>query len=74
MPRSSVASVTKGLEKIEQNLLGFRFPLSWHTFQQMRTTGKSIYIADTDQRHQVAKYSGFGMGAFLYRGSFGHQR
>ena len=37
----------KGLEKIEQNLLGFRFPLSWHTFQRMRTTGESLLISDT---------------------------
>jgi C4-dicarboxylate-specific signal transduction histidine kinase len=37
----------KGLEKIEQNLLAFRFPLSWHTFQHMRTTGESILISDT---------------------------
>ena len=37
----------KGLEKIEQNLLALRFPLSWHTFQHMRTTGESILISDT---------------------------
>ena len=37
----------KGLEKIEQNLLSFRFPLSWTTFQRMRTTGESILISDT---------------------------
>jgi PAS domain S-box-containing protein len=37
----------QGLEKIEKNLLDFRFPLSWPTFQQMRTTRKSIYISDT---------------------------
>jgi PAS domain S-box-containing protein len=37
----------KGLEKIEQNLLSFRFPLSWNTFQQMLTTGQSILISDT---------------------------
>ena len=37
----------KGLEQIEQNLLSFRFPLSWFTFQQMRATGKSIHISDT---------------------------
>ena len=37
----------RGLETIEQNLLNFRFPISWPTFQQMYTTHKSIYIADT---------------------------
>jgi PAS domain S-box-containing protein len=37
----------KGLEQIEQNLLSFRFPLSWNTFQRMRTTGESILISDT---------------------------
>ncbi|HLO14115.1 MAG TPA: histidine kinase N-terminal 7TM domain-containing protein, partial [Anaerolineales bacterium] len=37
----------QGLEKIEQNLLGFRFPISWPTFHQMYTTRKSIFIADT---------------------------
>lgn len=37
----------EGFEKIEQNLLSFRFPLSWHTFQRMLTTGQSILIPDT---------------------------
>jgi PAS domain S-box-containing protein len=37
----------QGLEKIEQNLMEFRFPISWPTFQQMSATHKSIYIADT---------------------------
>ena len=37
----------KGLEEIEQNLLNFRFPLSWYTFQQMRANGQSILISDT---------------------------
>src|SRR6185436_6231289 len=37
----------KGLEEIEQNLLNFRFPLSWQTFQRMRATGQSIQISDT---------------------------
>jgi PAS domain S-box-containing protein len=37
----------QGLEKIEQNILNFRFPISWPTFQQMRTTRKSIHISDT---------------------------
>ena len=37
----------QGLETIEQNLLDFRFPISWPTFHQMHTTRKSIYIADT---------------------------
>jgi len=37
----------QGLEQIEQNLLDFRFPISWPTFHQMSTTHKSIYIADT---------------------------
>jgi signal transduction histidine kinase len=37
----------KGLEAIEQNLLSFRFPLSWPTFQQMRANGQSILISDT---------------------------
>ncbi|MGD8404999.1 MAG: histidine kinase N-terminal 7TM domain-containing protein [Anaerolineales bacterium] len=37
----------QGLEKIEQNILDFRFPISWPTFHQMRTTHKSIHISDT---------------------------
>ena len=37
----------EGLEKIEQNLLDFRFPISWPTFHQMHTTQQSICIADT---------------------------
>jgi PAS domain S-box-containing protein len=37
----------EGLEKIEQHLLSFRFPLSWDTFRRMRTTGESILISDT---------------------------
>jgi PAS domain S-box-containing protein len=37
----------QGLEKIEQNLLSFRFPLSGLTFQRMRATGQSIHISDT---------------------------
>ena len=36
-----------GLEKIEDNLLSFHFPLSWHMFQEMRLTGRSIHISDT---------------------------
>jgi PAS domain S-box-containing protein len=37
----------KGLEEIEQNLLSFRFPLTWYTFRQMRANGQSILISDT---------------------------
>jgi PAS domain S-box-containing protein len=37
----------QGLEKIEQKLLDFRFPISWPTFHQMSTTHQSIHIADT---------------------------
>ena len=37
----------QGLEKIEQKLLDFRFPMSWPTFQQMSTTHKSIFIPDS---------------------------
>jgi signal transduction histidine kinase len=37
----------QGLEKIEQNLLDFRFPISWPTFQHMYATHSSIYVADT---------------------------
>ncbi len=36
-----------GLEKIEQNLLDFHFPISWPTFHHMYTTRKSIHISDT---------------------------
>jgi C4-dicarboxylate-specific signal transduction histidine kinase len=43
----------EGLEKIEQNLLDFLFPISWPTFHQMYTTRKSIHISDT------AGYSGW---------------
>lgn len=39
----------QGLEKIERNLLGFRFPIAWPTFQQMYVTHKSINISDTAQ-------------------------
>ena len=47
----------QGLEKIEQSLLEFRFPISWPTFHQMYTTRKSIYIADTtrDPRWQTVQ-------------------
>ena len=37
----------QGLEKIEQSLLDFRFPISWPTFRHMQTTRKSLYISDT---------------------------
>ena len=37
----------QGLEKIEQNLLEFRFPISWPIFHKMYTTHRSIHIADT---------------------------
>jgi len=37
----------QGLEKIEQNILDFRFPISWPTFHQMCTVQKSIHISDT---------------------------
>jgi C4-dicarboxylate-specific signal transduction histidine kinase len=37
----------QGLEKIEQSLLDFRFPIAWPTFHQMYTTRKSLFIADT---------------------------
>jgi len=36
-----------GVEKVEQNLVRFHFPLSWPTFQEMRSDGKSIHISDT---------------------------
>jgi PAS domain S-box-containing protein len=37
----------QGLEKIEQSLLEFRFPISWPTFHGMYTTRQSIHIPDT---------------------------
>ena len=37
----------QGFEEIEQNLLDFRFPISWPIFHQMYTTHESIYIADS---------------------------
>jgi PAS domain S-box-containing protein len=37
----------QGLENIEQNLLQFRFPVSWPLFHQMYTTQKSIHVPDT---------------------------
>lgn len=51
----------KGLEKNEQSLLSFRFPLSWHSFQQMRASGQSIFISDTTrepewQNDQVSEW------------------
>lgn len=39
----------KGLEKIEQELLNLRFPLSWHTFKLMHTSAQSILMSDTTQ-------------------------
>ena len=48
----------QGLEQIEQNLLGFRFPLSWHTFHHMRTTGESILISDTEREPWWQKVQG----------------
>lgn len=38
-----------GLEKIEQSLLDFRFPVSWPLFHEMSITHKSIYIPDTSK-------------------------
>ena len=37
----------QGLERIEQNLLNFRFPIAWPTFHKMYITRKSIHITDT---------------------------
>ena len=34
----------EGLMKVEQNLLNFRFPCLWLTFQRMRATRQSIHI------------------------------
>jgi len=39
----------QGLEKIEQNVVDFRFPIAWPTFNQMYTNRKSIYIPDTEK-------------------------
>jgi len=39
----------EGVEKVEQNLLSFHFPLSWPTFQEMRVAGKSIRISNTSR-------------------------
>ena len=45
----------QGFEQIEQNLLDFRFPISWPIFHQMYTTHESVYIADTaeESRWQI---------------------
>ena len=48
----------QGLEKIEQNLLEFRFPMSWPTFQQMSATHKSIYIPDTVRENKWQNVQG----------------
>lgn len=47
----------QGFEEIEQNLLNFRFPISWPLFNQMYTTHASIYIADTakETRWQIVQ-------------------
>lgn len=47
----------EGFEEIEQNLLEFRFPISWPIFQEMYTTQQSIYIADssTEPRWQTIR-------------------
>ena len=37
----------QGLEKIEQNLLNLRFPISWPTFHHMYSARKGLYISDT---------------------------
>jgi PAS domain S-box-containing protein len=39
----------EGLEKIEQNLMDFRFPVSWPLFYEMFSTHKSMYIPDTSK-------------------------
>ncbi len=36
-----------GFEEIEQNLMQFRFPISWPIFQHMYATHESVYIADS---------------------------
>jgi PAS domain S-box-containing protein len=48
----------QGLEKIEQNLLDFRFPISWPTFHHMYATHESIYIADTARESGWQKIRG----------------
>lgn len=39
----------EGLEKIEKNLMNFRFPVSWPLFYEMFSTHKSMYIPDTSK-------------------------
>ena len=37
----------RGLEKIEQNLLDYRFPITWPTLNHMLTSRKSLFISET---------------------------
>jgi PAS domain S-box-containing protein len=37
----------EGFETLDESALNFRYPLSWHTFQHMFSTHKSIHIGDT---------------------------
>ena len=48
----------EGFETIEQSVLDFRFPLAWPTFHKMRTTHKSIHIADTAGETEWPKVQG----------------
>jgi PAS domain S-box-containing protein len=48
----------QGLETVEQNLLEFRFPISWPTFHEMYTTHKTIYVADTARETAWQKIPG----------------
>jgi PAS domain S-box-containing protein len=64
----------QGFETIEQNLLNFRFPISWPTFHQMYTTHESIYVADAArearwQTIQGAEWVGSCIGVPLVIGN-----
>src|SRR5215216_1626578 len=48
----------QGFERIEQNLLEFRFPIAWPSFHQMYTTHKSMYIPDTARDEGWQKIQG----------------
>jgi len=48
----------EGFEEIEQNLLNFRFPISWPIFHKMYTTRKSIHISETAGKPEWQKING----------------
>ena len=42
----------EGFDELERDLADFKYPLSWSTFDHMITTGKCIFLPDTDGHPQ----------------------